>query len=104
MRKIRQNDEVVIIAGKDKGKQGKVQRILVNKERVVVEGVNMIKRHIRPNPSLRQTGIVQSEAPIHVSNVKLLCPSCGKPARFGAKFLEDGSKARVCKACRQAIT
>jgi len=104
MRKIRQNDEVVIIAGKDKGKQGKVQRVLVEKERVVVEGVNIVKRHIRPNPSLRQTGIVQSEAPIHVSNVKLLCPSCGKPARFGAQFLEDGSKARVCKVCRESIT
>ena len=67
MRKIRQNDEVVIIAGKDKGKQGKVQRVLVDKGRVVVEGVNMVKRHIRPNPNLRQTGIVQSEAPIHVN-------------------------------------
>ena len=103
MRGIRQNDTVVVIAGKDKGKRGKVQRIITEQNRVVVEGINMVKRHLRPRPGLRQAGIVQKEAPLHISNVKLLCPSCGKPARLRINFLEDGSKARVCKLCREVI-
>lgn len=103
MRKIQRNDTVLVIAGKDKGKHGKVQRVLTDKQRVLVEGVNMVKRHLRARPGLRQAGIVQKEASLHVSNVKFICPSCGKSVRLAIESQQDGSKARVCKSCREAI-
>jgi large subunit ribosomal protein L24 len=101
--KIRKNDTVLVIAGKDRGKKGKVQRVLPRKGRVLVEGVNMIKRHLRPRPGLRQAGIIQREAPIAISNVMLICGKCNRPARVGFKFLEDGRKVRVCKRCKEVV-
>ncbi len=103
MHKIRRNDTIVVLAGKDKGKRGKVQRILTQEGRVIVEGINLVKRHLRPNPALRQAGIVQKEAALAISNVKLVCPSCSKPARIGSQLLEDGTKTRVCKQCHEVI-
>jgi large subunit ribosomal protein L24 len=96
--KIKKGDSVEIIAGKDAGKRGRVLRIDRDRERIVIEGVNMIKRHTRPNPSKRiQGGIVEREAGVHVSNVMLVSPDSGRPTRIGYKILDDGRKVRVAK-------
>jgi large subunit ribosomal protein L24 len=101
--KIRKDDTVVITAGKDSGKKGKVRHALPDKERVIVEGANMIKRHSRARRAARQAGIIELEAPIHVSNVMLVCSKCGKPTRVGFQFLADGKRVRVCKSCQEVI-
>ena len=101
--KIRRNDTVEILAGKDRGKRGRVRRALPKKDRVVVEGLNMIKRHSRARRAARQAGIVELEAPLHVSNVMYVCPKCKKTSRIGHKVLEDGRKVRTCRACEEAI-
>jgi large subunit ribosomal protein L24 len=101
--KIRKNDTVIIIAGKDRGKKGKVRRTFPNEDRVIVEGLNMIKRHSRARRAARQAGIIELEAPIHVSNVMLLCDKCAKPARIGFDFLADGKKVRICNSCGEVI-
>ena len=104
MAKIKKGDEVVILAGKEKGKRGKVLRILPVEGRVVVEKVNMIKRHLRPNPYRgTQGGIVEKEAPLHVSNVAIFNPESGKADRVGFKVLEDGRKVRVFKSNGEVI-
>ena len=96
--KIKKGDSVEVIAGKDAGKRGRVLRVDRDRERIVIEGVNMIKRHTRPNPSKRvQGGIVEREAPIHVSNVMVVSPDSGRPTRIGYKILDDGRKVRVAK-------
>jgi len=101
--KIRKNDTVLVIAGKDKGKTGKVRFAYPKKERLVIEGVNFIKRHIRARGTVRQAGIIQLEAQIPVSNVMLLCSRCNKPTRIGFRFLQDGKKVRICRSCREVI-
>jgi large subunit ribosomal protein L24 len=101
--KIRKNDTVVIIAGKDRGKKGKVRRAFPDQDRVIVEGLNMIKRHSRAGRAARQAGIIELEAPIHVSDVMLVCEKCGEPTRVGFRFLDDGKKVRVCNSCREVI-
>ncbi len=99
---IRRGDRVRVIAGKDKGKEGKVLRSLPERERVVVENVNMIKKHTRPTQKNRQGGIVEMEGTIHVSNVMLVCPSCGQATRVGRRR-EDGVRVRTCKKCGKDI-
>jgi large subunit ribosomal protein L24 len=101
--KIRKNDTVIITAGKDRGKRGKVRRALPSEDRVIVEGLNMIKRHSRASRATRQAGIIELEAPIHVSNVMLLCDKCGKPTRVGFRLLADGKRVRICNSCREVI-
>jgi large subunit ribosomal protein L24 len=101
--KIRKNDTVIIIAGKDRGKKGKVRRALPSEDRVIVEGLNMIKRHSRARRAARQAGIIELEAPIHVSNVMLLCDKCGKPTRVSSRLLADGKRVRICSSCREVI-
>jgi len=101
--KIRRDDTVLVIAGKDKGKRGKVRRSLPKENRVVVDGVNIVKRHMRPRGTVRQAGIIEREAPIHVSNVMLICNKCNHPTRIGFRFLEDGTKTRVCRRCHEVI-
>jgi len=101
--KIRKNDTVVVIAGKDKGKRAKVRQSFPRESRIIVEGVNMIKRHSRARRAVRQAGIIELEAPIHVSNVMLLCNKCNRPGRVGIRFLEDGKKVRVCRSCGEVI-
>jgi large subunit ribosomal protein L24 len=100
---VRKDDLVQVIAGKEKGKSGKVLKVLPHKNRVVVEKVNFIKRHSRPTGKTRQGGIIQKEAPIHVSNVLLLCSKCNRGVRMGKRILEDGKKALVCKKCGELI-
>jgi large subunit ribosomal protein L24 len=101
--KIRKNDTVLVIAGKDRGKKGKVRKALPRKDKVIVEGVNMIKRHSRAKGQARQAGIIELEAPLEISNVMLICNKCNKPARVGFRFLSDGRKARVCRSCDEVI-
>jgi large subunit ribosomal protein L24 len=93
---VRKNDNVVVRAGKDRGKRGRVLRVIADKNRVVVEGVNMIKRHTRPNPQKNiKGGIVEREAPIHASNVMLLDPDSNEPTRIGVRTLPDGRRVRI---------
>jgi len=101
--KVRKDDTVIIIAGKDRGKQGKVRRALPTENRVIVEGLNMIKRHSRARRAARQAGIIELEAPIRVSNVMLICDKCNKPTRVNFRFLDDGKKVRVCNSCGEVI-
>lgn len=101
--KIRKNDTVLVIAGKDRGKKGKVRKALPKEDKVIVEGLNKIKRHSKTKGQARQAGIIELESPLHVSKVMLICNKCGKPARVGLRFLEDGSKTRICRACSEVI-
>lgn len=100
---IRKNDEVLVIRGDDRGKKGKVHRCLPRENRLLVEGVNMRKRHMKPKPNIRQAGIIELEAPIHISKVMLLCSKCHKPTRAGYQILDDGSKVRKCRECGEVI-
>ena len=101
--KIRKNDTVLVIAGKDRGKKGKVRFAYPKDERILVEGINFIKRHTRARGVVRQAGIIEREAPIHISNVMFLCNRCNHPTRIGSRFLEDGRKVRVCQSCGEVI-
>jgi len=101
--KIRKNDTILVVAGKDRGKKGKVRFAYPKHKRVMVEGVNFIKKHSRAKKQARQAGIIELEAPIHVSNVMLLCDKCNHPTRIGFRFLEDGRKVRICRACREVV-
>jgi large subunit ribosomal protein L24 len=101
--KIRKNDTVLVITGKDKGKKGKVRKSLPKEDKVIVEGLNMIKRHSKTKGQARQAGIIELEAPLKVSKVMIICNKCAKPARIGYRILEDGKKARICRACAEVI-
>jgi large subunit ribosomal protein L24 len=103
MLKVRKDDEVVVLAGKDKGKRGKVLKVLGEDSRVLVEKVNMIKRHVRPDRMGKAGGIVEKEAPIHVSNVAIFNAATGSGDRIGYKVLEDGQKVRVFKSNGEVI-
>jgi large subunit ribosomal protein L24 len=101
--KIKKNDTVLVIAGKDKGKKGKVHFAYPREDKVLVDGVNIIKKHTKPRGEARQAGIIEREAPLNASNVMLLCPKCNKPARIGKKVLEDGRHVRYCKVCQEVL-
>ena len=97
---VKKNDQVLVTTGKDRGARGRVLRVLASEGKAVVERVNMIKRHTRPNPNKGiQGGILEREAPIQLSNLKVICPECGKPSRLGRQRLDDGRGVRVCKNC-----
>ena len=100
--RIKRDDEVLVISGKDKGKRGSVIRVLPAENRVVVEGVNVVTRHIKAQPGIAQTGLVQGEAPISLSNVMLIDPETGNVGRTGQKALEDGTKVRVVKSGKRS--
>lgn len=98
--KVKKNDQVLVTSGKDRGARGRVLRVLAAEGKAIVERVNMMKRHTRPNPNRGiQGGILEREAPVQVSNLRVICPECGKPSRLGRKRLEDGRGVRVCKSC-----
>ncbi len=101
--KIQKNDNVLIIVGKDKGKKGKVRKAMPDKQSVLVEGLNLIKRHSKTKGKTRQAGIIELEGPIHVSNVMLICNKCNKPVKVGVRILDDGKKARYCRNCSEII-
>ena len=96
---IKKDDKVKVLAGKDKGKIGKVLSLKRKNDRILVEKINFVKRHARPSAKHKQGGIIESEAPIHWSNVMLMCNKCVKPVRIKMKRLEDGKKIRVCRKC-----
>ena len=101
---IKKNDNVLVIAGRDRGKRGRVLRVIPVKRRVIVEGVNFIKRHTRANPQKNvKGGIVQREASLSVANVQLVCPECSKPTRVGRQRLDDGRRVRVCVKCKGVV-
>ena len=100
---IKKGDNVLVIAGKDKGKTGRVDRQLTSNDRIVVEGVNMITRHIKARPGVRQSGRIQQEASIHISNVMLICNKCSKPTRPHITKLDTGERVRACPKCQEVI-
>ena len=101
--KIRKNDEVQVLTGKDRGRRGAVRSVIVKKDRAVVTGVNMVKRHRRSTNPQQPGGIIDMEAPIALSNLAVVCTSCGKATRVGFRVLEDSRKVRFCKRCDEAI-
>ncbi|WP_353684009.1 50S ribosomal protein L24 [Thermodesulfovibrio sp. 3907-1M] len=101
--RIKKGDTVLVLSGKDKDKKGRVLRVIPKDEKVVVEGVNIVKKHQKPSRKYPQGGIIEREHPIHISKVMLMCPKCDKPTRIGARILEDGKKLRICKKCKEVI-
>ncbi len=100
---IKKEDIVLVIAGKEKGKKGRVLSVMPSEDRLIIEGVNIIKRHMKPSRKYAQGGIIEREAPLHISNVMLLCPKCNKATRIANVVLESGKKVRACKKCREVI-
>jgi len=103
MAKIKKNDTVILLAGKDKGKSGKVLTVFPKKGRALVQGVNFVKKHARRTREDQQGGIIQKESSIDISNLMVVCQKCGKPARIGFTTLSDGTKTRICKKCKELI-
>lgn len=102
--RIHKDDKVMVIAGKDQGKIGKVLKVLRKADRVLVEKLNMVKRHVKPNPYRREPGgIVDKEMPIHVSNIMVVCSGCSAPTRVGYRYDEAGKKLRFCKKCNATL-
>ena len=103
--KIKKNDQIVVIAGKDKGARGKVLRVHPGGGTAIVERINLVKKHTKPNPQRQvQGGILERESPIGVSNLKVICPECSEPTRMGWKRLDDGRSVRVCKKCGATVS
>jgi len=101
---IKKNDNVLVIAGRDRGKRGRVLSVVPGKSGLIVEGVNMIKRHTKPNPQKNvKGGIVERETTLHVAKVQIVCPQCGAATRIGHQLLEDGRKVRVCRKCKGVL-
>lgn len=104
MQKLKKGDDIIVIAGKDKGKRGTITRVLREDSRVLVEGINMVKKHQKPNPAMGVPGgIVEKEMPLHVSNVAIFNPASGKADRVGMKILDDGRKVRIFKSNNEVI-
>jgi large subunit ribosomal protein L24 len=103
--KLRANDNVLVIKGRDRGKQARIQQTFPKGNKVLVEGVNVVLRHTKPSPNVRQAGIIQKELPISAANVMLVCTHCGRPTRVGFQTLADGTKARICSnaTCKEVI-
>lgn len=101
--RVKKGDRVLLITGRDKGKSGKVLKVFPARDKLLVEGLNQVKRHIRPTKSGQPSGIIEKEAPIHISNVMLICPSCNRPTRIKASFLKDGTKIRTCSKCHEQV-
>ena len=96
---IKRGDQVRVLTGKDNGKSGRVLSVMPQESRAIVEGINFVKRHTRPNQQVPQGGIISKEAPVHLSNLKLICPRCHQPTRTGRGRLESGQPVRICKKC-----
>ncbi len=99
MQKVRRDDNVLVIKGKDRGRQGQVRKVIPRDKKLIVTGVNTVKRHMRPRPPRQPGGIIEREAPISWANVAVICPTCSKATRVGFRFLPDGRKVRYCKRC-----
>ena len=103
LRRLRKDDTVMVIAGRERGKTGKVLRVLPEKNRVLIERVNIVKRHVKPRGVQQPGGIQEKEAPLHASNVLPICGRCNKPTRVGRRRLADGEAERVCKRCGETL-
>ncbi len=101
--RLRRDDNVLVTKGRDRGKQGRVTQTFPKEGKVLVEGVNVVKRHTKPTGALRQAGIIQKELPVPAANLVLICTHCNKPARIDRRVLADGTKARVCHSCKEVI-
>ena len=101
--RLKRDDTVQVLAGRDRGKRGKITEVLTDAARARVQGVSLVKRHMRPQRNVRQTGIVEKEAPVQISNLALVCPKCDRPTRVGYRLLADGGKVRVCKKCGEQV-
>jgi large subunit ribosomal protein L24 len=101
--RIKKGDTAVVLTGKNKGKKGRVLSVNPLKENVIIEGVNKVKRHMKPSKKYQQGGIIEKEAPLHLSNVMLVCPKCSKPTRIVSSPLDDGRKLRACKKCKEVL-
>ncbi len=97
--RIKKDDTIIVVSGDDKGKRGRVLQVMSEKDRLVIENINMIKKHMKPNNTYKQGGIIEKEAPMRRSNVMLVCSKCDKPTRIGHKVLENGDKVRICNKC-----
>lgn len=100
---IKKEDTVLVTVGKEKGKKGRVLSVMPLKSKLIIEKVNIIKRHMKPNRKYAQGGIIEKEAPIHISNVILVCPKCGKATRIANLVIESGRKVRTCRKCKEVI-
>jgi large subunit ribosomal protein L24 len=100
---IKKNDTVLVISGREKGKKGRVLSVHPLERNLLVEKVNMIKKHMKPSRKYAQGGIIEKEAPLQISNVMLICPKCNKPTRIGNSQLQGGRKVRICKKCREVM-
>ncbi|PIE53539.1 50S ribosomal protein L24 [Candidatus Fermentibacteria bacterium] len=100
---VKKGDKVKVLSGNERGKSGKILKVFPGTQRAIVEGLNMIKRHTRPSQKNQQGGIVEREAPIHVSNLRLICPGCGKAVAVSRKRDAEGRVSRVCKSCGEAV-
>lgn len=101
---VKKDDEVLVLAGKDRGKSGRVLRVFPTKKRAVVENINMLRKHTRPNPQKNiKGGVVERESPIHLANLMVVCRECGKPTRVSYSLLSDGKKVRTCRKCNGTI-
>jgi large subunit ribosomal protein L24 len=101
--RIRKGDQVMVMKGKEVGKTGKIMHVIPEKGTVMIEKLNVVKRHTRPSNQYKQGGIIEKEAPLHISNVKIICGKCGDPVRTGWKLLKDDRKVRYCKKCNEVI-
>jgi large subunit ribosomal protein L24 len=101
--RIHKGDEVIVLQGKDKGKKASVVRSIPGRDRLIVEGVNVAKRHAKPTRATQQGGVIDKFMPVHVSTVALVCKTCDRPTRIGYKIEEDGEKVRVCKKCGSTV-
>ncbi len=100
---IKAKDQVIVIKGREKGKKGKVLKVIPSLGKVLIEKINMVKKHTRATKKLPQGGIIEKESPLAIANVMLICPKCSKPTRIGKRLLADGSRARICKKCGEVI-
>lgn len=100
---LKKGDIAVVMTGKSKSKSGRILSVLPSKEKVIIEGINIVKRHMKPSKKYSQGGIIEKEGPIHISNVMLVCPKCNKSTRIGNTVLDDGKKLRTCKKCKEVI-
>lgn len=103
MRRIKKNDTIMIIKGKDRGKTGRVMKVLANEGKAIIEGRNLVKKHIRKTKADQQSGIIQIESPIQFSNIVPVCPKCDKPTRIGFSVQADNKKVRFCRKCKEVL-
>ena len=101
--RLRNNDNVLVTKGKDRGKRGRIARVLPDKNRAVVEGINVVQRHQKPTGAFRSGGIIEKELSVSIANLKFFCELCDSPSRVGSRTLADGTKARTCKKCGEVI-